>query len=249
MNAARRMVRHLAFLLALSTLGVARSPAFTMEPMVAMLSPLGSSSIATFRFKNDGTDPVALRFKVVTRALGADGNEQNQPADGSFDIYPSRLVLDPGATAVTKVRWKGGATKLREELAFRFIAEQVPVSFSSDGDSGLKILFRYIASLYVGEDAFKPSILATAVPAVGPDGAAGFTVELANLGVRHVVVEKLAIGLSLPDGGTLILSGEKLTGLTGLNYLPKNSRRIFVPSEAAIEGRSYHASANFDPYN
>jgi len=196
MELAPRTARTTMLMLVFAVFGVAGLAAFTMEPMVATVTPSGApsgeGSIATFRFRNEGSEPIAIRMKVLTRAFRPDGTEENNPADTSFEIYPERLALEPGAQAVVKLRWIG-AEKVDRELPFRFVAEQVPVDFGASSGSGIKVLFRYVASLYVGLPAFKPSIAVTAKPDKGAGGKPGYSVEIRNEGTRHAVVTGLSV--------------------------------------------------------
>jgi len=232
-------------MLVFAVFGAANLAAFTMEPMVASVTPSGDGAIATFRFRNEGAEPIAIRMKVLTRALRSDGTEENDPADASFEIYPERLALEPGAQAVVKLRWKG-TEKIDRELSFRFVAEQIPVDFGASVGSGIKVLFRYVASLYVGLPAFKPSIAVTARPGTGPGGKPGYTVELRNEGNRHAVVMGLSVELGLGDGSVLALSESDLKALSDLNYLPGTSRRVFVPDGRASQGGSCDVRSRFE---
>lgn len=245
MELAPRTARATVLMLVFAVLGAASLAAFTMEPMVATVTPSGDGAIATFRFRNDGAEPIAIRMKVLTRALRSDGTEENAPADNLFEIYPERLALEPGASAVAKLRWKG-SEKLDRELPFRFVAEQVPVDFGSSVGSGIKVLFRYVASLYVGAPSFKPSIALTARPDRGPGGKPGFTVEIRNEGTRHALVTGLSVVLGLGDGSTLSLSEADLKALSDLNYLPGTSRRVFVPDGRASQGGSCDVRSQFE---
>jgi P pilus assembly protein, chaperone PapD len=225
-------------------IAAASAGAFTLEPMTQLLSPSGEGSFATFRVKNDGVERAALRFSVLYRALSQEGREMNAPADDLFAVYPARLLLEPGATAAIKVQWRGSRA-LGSEQSFRFVAEQLPVdSRSSDGSSSsaLKIMFRYIASLYVGEDSFVPKLSASVSGALGPEGETGYLVEIRNGGNRHVVAVDASVALS--DGS--MLSGPALGSLSGENYLPGTSRRVFVPSPDAVEGKDYEAKLSYE---
>ena len=240
-------------MLVFAVFGVAGLAAFTMEPMVATVTPSGApsgapsgeGSIATFHFRNEGSEPIAIRMKVLTRALRPDGTEENNPADASFEIYPERLALEPGASAVVKLRYTG-SDKIDRELPFRFVAEQVPVDFGASGGSGIKVLFRYVASLYVGLPSFKPSIAVSARPDKGPGGKAGFSIEIRNEGTRHAVVTGLSVELALADGSLLALSEADLKALSDLNYLPGTSRRVFVPDGRASQGGSCDVRSHFE---
>ena len=245
MGPSPRTARTTMLMLVFAVFGAAGLAAFTMEPMVATVTPSGDGAIATFRFRNEGAEPIAIRMKVLTRALRPDGSEENNPADTSFEVYPERLALEPGAQAVVKLRWKGTG-KIDRELPFRFVAEQVPVDFGASGGSGIKVLFRYVASLYVGQPSFKPAISVAAKPDRGPGGKPGFSVEVRNDGTRHAVVTGLSVELALGDGSVLALSEADLKALSDLNYLPGTSRSVFVPDGRASQGGSCDVRSHFE---
>lgn len=239
-------MKALRFLAVLVTLGAlsTEASAFTLEPMTAVLTPSGAGSIGTFHIKNDGTDKIAIKLTVVTRSLSEDGKEENAPTS-AFMVYPSRLLVEPGATAAAKVQWKGSPA-IAAEQTFRLIAEEVSIDTSPDTSSGIKMRFRYIASLYVGKASFNAKLMAKVDGAQGSNGEKGFSVELANTGTRHVVAMKMHLSLSRSDGPAIELTADDLGALNGTNYLPSSTRKLFIPNEAAEVGKSYDAQLDYD---
>jgi fimbrial chaperone protein len=235
--------RFLALALALSA-PARGAGAFTLEPMTTLLAPSGPGSVATFRIKNEGPERVAIRLEVLSRSLSPEGRELNEPSAGLFVVYPSRVLVEPGATAVAKVQWKG-PQKLDAERSFRLLAEQVSVDPAPDASSGIKMRFRYLASLYVGLGGFAPKLEASAEGAEGPDGESGFLVEIRNSGTRHVVDRDARLSISGGGGPSFELTSEELLGLCGSNYLPGTSRRLFIPKEGAERGRDYDVRLDY----
>jgi fimbrial chaperone protein len=234
----------IAAALAIALLGAALASAFTMEPMSALLAPSGAGSVATFRLRNDGPERIAVKLEALTRESGPDGAELNAPAGELFFVYPARLLIEPGAQAAVKIQWRGPAT-LSAERPFRLLAEEIPLEAGGPRASGIRVLFKYLASLYVGERGFAPELRASAAAAVGPDGSPGFLVELRNGGTRHVVAEALVLDISGAEGGGLRLEAEALGALCGANYLPGGARSVFVKDERAVPGRSYDARVSY----
>jgi P pilus assembly chaperone PapD len=214
--------------------------AFSLEPMSTLLAPSGAGRVATFRIKNDGPDRVAIRLEVLARSLSEDGKEVDDPAGDLFAVFPSRLLIESGATAVAKVQWKGPQT-LEAELPFRLLAEQVGIDSAPDTTSGIKMRFRYLASIYVGTGAFAAKLEAKAEPATGPSGEKGFQVELSNTGTRHVIDRDASLSIKGSGGQDIALSSEELGELSGTNFLPGASRRLFIPDERAEADESYDA--------
>jgi fimbrial chaperone protein len=236
MKAARAVL-----VLACTVLAAAGAAAFTMEPMSTLLAPAGAGSIGTFRIKNEGDFRIAVTFKALTRAVDAAGVETNAPADDLFNIYPARLVVEPGTVAAVKVQWRGPA-KLDVERSFRFVAEEVALDAGAAGQaSAIRVLFRYVAALYVGEAGFAPRLVAVAVPAIGPGGESGFRLEIRNQGGRHVIALDPAVEISGAAGVKIIVPAAELGDLAGANFLAGSLRSRFIPRAEAAAGQSYAA--------
>jgi len=236
-----RGLRALLALLVLSFVAAGLS-AFTLAPISITVAPSGPGSIATFRVKSEDAGRIAIKFSVMTRDSSPDGTETDNPAGDSFLVYPSRMVVEPGSQAVVKVQWRGPA-KIDAERCFRFLAEQVPIDAGDQTNSSIKVMFRYIASLYVGTPSFSPDLEVKVVGAKRDDGSTGYFVEITNEGTRHVVALNPTLTL---DGGATVLSSADLGKLAGANYLPGHSLRVFVPKSGAMAGRTYDAKIDFE---
>ena len=211
--------------------------------MSILLAASKPGNVATFRIRNDKAERIAVKVSVMTRSVSPEGAEENQAAGGLFAVYPMRVLVEPGASATVKVQWQGGA-EVQAERPFRVVAEQVPINAGEAG-SGIRILFRYVASLYVGRPDYVPSLEVTASGATGEKGEKGFLVEIRNVGTRHVVALGARLGLKDPEGKAIGISSEELGALNGANYLPGQPRRLFIPSEEATPGMLYTASVDY----
>ena len=220
------------------------SSAFSLEPMTAILTPWGAGRALTFRIKNQEAERVALRFRVVTRSIGPEEQEFNTPADELFVVQPMRLFLERGATASATVQWKG-PEKVDLERSYRLIAEKFPQDAISvgDGDSGVGLVDSFSASLYVGSPIFTPELLVFVPGSLGPNGGKGYSVEIRNVGRRHVIAAGARVVITHPSAPPL--SSEELKHLSGTNYLPGMSRRIFIPRSEASVGRAYEAKVEY----
>ena len=58
-----------------------------------------------------------------------DGIETNQDANDDFIVYPPQLIVPPGTQQVIRVTWIG-EPEPPIELAYRLIAEQLPINLS-----------------------------------------------------------------------------------------------------------------------
>lgn len=240
-----RNFRNAMAILALMLVPAIRAGAFSMEPMTAQLVPSGEGSVATFRVTNDGTSRIAIRFRLMSRDLALDGSETNSPADSLFAVYPARVLVEPGNSAAVKIQWRGKET-IKSERCFRFVAEEVPVDAGKYGASGLRVLFRYIASVYVGTGDLAPSLSVFVRPAVNSAGVKGFSIEVSNNGTRHVVVNGLSVEFAFESGESLSFLPAELGNLNGANYLPGSSIRSFIPSDKQSPQGKYEARLKYE---
>ncbi|MEI6874954.1 MAG: hypothetical protein WCL50_07470 [Spirochaetota bacterium] len=239
--------RTLILLLILASAVVVPASSFTLDPMTASLAPLGPGAIGTFRVKNDGTDRIAIRLTVVRRSMAPDGNEITEPAEGQFKIYPARLVIEAGSTAAFKIQWRGESAPTKE-LCFRLVADQVPIDFGTEVASGIRIMFRYIASVYITPAASAPELLVeSAEGGTDEKGNAGFRIAVRNSGRRHVIATEVSFELKETGAEVILLGGDAIGLADGANYLPGLSRLFFVPNPAAVPGRVYEALLHFAP--
>lgn len=212
--------------------------AFTFMPMSVSISPSGAQSVASFRLTNDSSQQIAISIKAMTRSIDENGNEINEPADKDFTIFPTRVVVQPNSFQNIKVQYKG-TTKLTKEMAYRIIAEQVPIDFAQTQSSGVKVLFRYIAALYVAPPNVKEMVSVSKVEYGEQEGKHGFWVTVTNSGTRHALINDPVLKISGGSIGSVTLTGDQVIALQGQNLLPGNVRRFFIPYESASPNASY----------
>jgi P pilus assembly chaperone PapD len=232
-----------AVLLAVSAASVS---AFTFQPMFVQLDTSGPGSVQTFQVSNESDKSLAVRMSVLTRVVGTDGKEANADAGSFFTIYPGRLTVEAHSTAAVKLQWIG-STILAVELPFRLVAETVAVDEEESSTSGINVMFRYIASVYVGDAAFAPKLTCVVKGATGTNGARGFLVELVNGGTRHVIAESVVLSIAGVKGKVVALGAKELGALSGANYLPGRPQRLFVPQTGAVPGTRYVAKLVYEP--
>ena len=215
--------------------------AFTFMPMSISISPVGAQSIASFRLSNDASQQIAISVKAMTRKIDENGNEINEPADKDFVIFPTRVVVQPNSFQNIKVQYKGN-TKLSSELAYRIIAEQVPIDFSQPLSSGVKVLFRYIAALYVAPPKVKEMLSVSKVEYAEQEGKKGFAVTLVNSGTRHALINDPILKISGGVKGPITLTEDQVKPLQGQNLLAGNVRLFFIPYDDASPNTTYSGS-------
>lgn len=214
-----------------------RVAALTVTPMSIELTETGAGSTASFRIENDSDASIAVIVSVMTRSIDPDGTERNAPAANDFLVMPSRLVLEPRSARVVKVQWRG-ASPLSVERAYRVLVEQVPVSFSESGGSGIRIMFRYLAALYVVPAGAAGRLALVSLEPAVRDGKTGLLVAIRNDGNKHFITSNPRL-LVRGGSGEVELSGESLAALSGLNILARARRVVFIPWAGAVMGASY----------
>ncbi|MCX7026480.1 MAG: fimbria/pilus periplasmic chaperone [Spirochaetes bacterium] len=229
--------------LALTIAGAAATVgAFSFVPMSASIAPSGAQSVISFKVTNDASQSIAVVISVMTRAIDIDGKESNETVGKDFTIFPTRIVVQPNSFQTVKIQYKGPAALPRENC-YRVIAEQVPIDFSKQETSGVKVLFRYIAALYVTPPKVMPNIQMDTAVGAETDGTKGLKVVIKNTGTRHALLSGAVLKVqdslsSLP----ISLTGDQVQAFEGQNMLPASSRFFFVPWDQAVIGKTYTGS-------
>lgn len=215
--------------------------AFSFQPISRSFSPSGRGAVQSFQLKNDSDDYVALRVKMFSRRVDIDGREIREPAEQLFSVYPQRVVLKPNSIQTLRVKWEGPG-ELEREQCFRILVEQLPVDFQeSDADnSGLKIMFRYLGSIYITPEGTAPELVIESEEVTrSEEGSKLLSFVFHNRGSRHAILSNLHlhvrnVGDSEEEG--VRLSPEDLDGINGENILPDSKRRFQIPFPENIEG-------------
>lgn len=237
----RRII--LAAVVAMFVLGTAMSvSAFSFSPMTVSIGPSGADAVITYKVTNESDKQTAVSIKVKTRVIDAAGNETNEPADKLFLVFPSQVVLKPNSSQNVKVQYRGNPV-IPAELAFRVIAEQLPVDFSKATSSGVNILLTYVAALYVTPKNAAPKIELTDAVGVQKDGKQGLQITVKNSGTAHALLSNTKITINPGAGASSVeFAGDAVSAIEGQNLLALSERVIFVPWDGAITGKRYTGS-------
>lgn len=211
--------------------------------------PLGSqpAASATYTVENNTGGKIAVEFSVAHRHLDENGREERPPAEG-FQIYPEQLSLEPGQKRAVRVTWTGEKVP-ESELAYRFVASQLPVEFTEDGAKrdrsvSIKFLVEYVASLYLNPPRTKPKMKVVRHQ-VSKDGR--LEVLVANEGTRHLLLEKLELSVRAPGGKTFKPDAKALQELRTENLLPGNTRWLRLPLPKGFPREKLEVSVDFHP--
>ena len=223
--------------------------AFSFEPITRSFAPSGRAATQSFRLKNDSNEHLAIQLRMFTREIDENGEESNEPADELFTVYPSNIVLKPQSTQTVKVRWEGPQDLTREEC-FRILVEQLPVTFEDDTDSGgnIRILFKYLGSIYITPEDTAPDILISSIETQRDEEGSLYALLLfENRGSRHTILIDLKVTLTDQGGELAEISSEQLEGIDGENLLPGGRRRVTVKLPEYFKEGEIDAEFTFTP--
>lgn len=203
--------------------------AFRLDPMVAELSPKGDGRSKVFRLENNGTDRVALKMRVTTRAADENGKEsRGDTAD--FSVYPEQLSLAPNDARNVRVTYKGPA-ELKAEAAYRLIATQLPVDFKAgEKKTQVNFLFEYVASLYVKPAGVFPRLQ---VRATEWQDARRVKLTLENTGTAHRLLQGVRPEAVLGEGKKAAFKND-FKAWDGENMLPGETRVFLLETKEAL---------------
>jgi fimbrial chaperone protein len=215
--------------------------AFGLKPLFASLSPTGAGAEHVFRVTNTGDKPIAVQFSTTTREQKADGTETQKAADDVFMLYPPQAVIAPNKTQKVRVQWLGTQNPSKE-LAYRFIAEQVPVNLTKGKSSGVQMVMTVVGSIYITPKGVQPRLSISNLRRSG--NRLVFSIQ--NSGTKHALLDNLKINLS-GQGKTLQLSGKQVAEIEGKNILAGAQRELSIvyPAGMAINN-NWSAHLNFN---
>jgi fimbrial chaperone protein len=223
---------------------------FSFEPITQTFDPSGEGANHVFRVTNTTTERIAVRISVRPRRIEPDGTEVQGKESDDFVVYPRQMLLDPGDRRSVRVAWRGTDSPT-SELAFRIIAEQLPVNLGAEQstEGGTIVLtYRYEGSIYVMPPGARPSIQVTSVEETFSAGEPALGVTIENSGTRHGLLSQARLDIATrPDGDPAISLGpEDLPGLSGENMLAGSVRRFFVPVPAELPDGPLYAQIRID---
>lgn len=219
-------------------LHTAASHAFTLTPMSTTLVPKGSASATSFRVENESSNRVAFAVTVLTRGLEADGHETNQPATDLFTLFPPQGTLAPGTSQTVRLVWKGPANPA-QELAFRLVAEELPVNFApKENKAQIEILVRYMAAVYVRPRNARPNLQVTGFARTATNT---YVMSVTNAGSAHEPLKEPTLTLTDAQGHKLDVPADRLRAIAGENMLAGSARRFVLTLPAEFKEPTYQA--------
>ncbi|MFA6236742.1 MAG: fimbria/pilus periplasmic chaperone [Bacteriovorax sp.] len=197
--------------------------------MSATLGTTSKDNSALFYLDNDSDQPIAVQVSLAKREMTLEGVELNSKTSGEFILYPSQLIIPASEKRSVKVTWTGKEVPSKE-LAYRLISEQLPIDLEKNKTkkASIKILLRYVAALYVGQEDFASAISVDEIKTADKK----VLIQVINSGKKHQVLTNLNLKfINEKSKKEILLRGEDLKGMSGENVLAE-SKRLFSFSQA-----------------
>ena len=200
---------------------------FSLTPMSHTIDLTGKQKQAQFLLNNPTAEPMAVEVSVRERIQKEDGTEET-PEATELAAFPPQLVIPPNEKRSVRVQWVGKTPN--RERSFRVIAEQLPlqVDGKKQRGSGIKMLLKYVAALYVDPGNTSPDLHITQVVA---DNTLSVTIE--NRGTRHQLLTNPVLTLS-KGSKRIKLKSDQLKGLAGENILAGAKRVFNLPAQSDV---------------
>lgn len=230
---------------------VSPAMAFRLTPMNQVFAPVGNNATQAYEVVNDEDKRIAVEVTVVERSMDTNGTESYVSAEDDFLIYPAQMILEPNTTQVVRVSWLGDPTPT-EELAFRLVAEQLPINLIDPTQpvpaqpvGQVQILLRYLGSLFVRPTGVNAAVqIESATAQNDAQGNPAVEIVFANSGSASARLRDLRLNLTA-QGQTVSLSTDELKGVTGTTILAAHRRRFVLPRPATLPQGSITATFEY----
>lgn len=215
--------------------------AFSLTPMSVEFEPKGKEATRSFLVENNSAEKIAVQVTMARRVIDLEGKETNPEADDDFIVYPPQLILGPNEKRTIRVTWAGDADP-KAELAYRIIAEQLPVDAEKRPrakNAMIKMLLRYLGAVYITPKDAKPALSVSSPERATStkDKSAQLSFVLENSGTAHKIIKELKLKALVGDK-SVVLGANELRQITGQNILAGSKRRFNIawPKDLPAEG-------------
>lgn len=206
------------------------SYAFKFSPMSTSIGTASSKNSTLFYLENDSDQPIAVTATLLKREMNVEGVETNKKIDGELMVYPSQLIIPPNEKRSVKVTWVG-KTAPTAELAYRLVAEQLPIDLDKNKKqkASIKVLLRYVAALYVQAEDYNSEVTLKKLDV----DEKNVSFLMSNAGKKHQVLANMTMKVSGKKDTEF--TAEDLKGMTGENILGSSERVFRFPKNGKFK--------------
>ena len=241
-----RLSKGLLFLGLLSC--AAQVNAIRMVPITAEVSSANDPVEQNFRVDNSSGSPAAVEITARRRSTTLEGKEIREPAEDQLVVFPEQMVLMPGESQLIRVQWLGKGP-VAQELAYRVIAEELPVDFKakqSAGSGGPKIslLMRYEGMLYIQPEKGKANVELVSSKVINHEGVPHLELILINNGNVHVIMGEPSVKVEHERRDVRIAEAESQLKV---NMLAGEKRRFLLPWPDGLDPDGLNVQFHYEP--
>ena len=203
--------------------------AFRFNPMSQSIDLDEGKRSVQFTVENDSAEKMAIELTVRERRLDRAGVE-TLPETTELTVFPPQMIILPKERRTVRVNWTG-EKKLTTERAFRVIAEQLPLNVEDKKKkkTGIQMLMRYMAALYVTPEGGEPAIAAEVIASTPTQ----LELLIRNSGTLHQILQKPQVTL-VSGSQKWALKEKDLHTPAGENVLAKSERVFLVKTTGLI---------------
>ena len=206
-------------------------------PIIATVTPAGPGATVSFTLTNSSDSKTPIQVAIYRREPDIDGKEKYEESKDSgelFQIFPAQVILNPKEQRTLRVTYVGDP-KLKEELAFRIIAEEFPINVTDPKKiikkavASIAVMTKYVGSLYVTPLGKQADMQ---VEASMKKSGANTQMELLmkNKGTEHFILKNPKITVvTTSDGKAYSMPIESINAIGTQNVLAGRTRRFTIP--------------------
>ncbi|OFZ21822.1 MAG: hypothetical protein A2X94_08500 [Bdellovibrionales bacterium GWB1_55_8] len=208
---------------------------FEFSPIITTLAPSGPNASASFSVQNADETKLPVQISIVHRNPDIDGKEDLKDTpdiEELFQIFPAQIVLAPKERRTVRINWIGDPN-VKQELAFRVIAEELPINLEDPNKTytkpvaKIRIATKYVGSLYISPKGATSDLVASGFPS---EDKKKLILEIQNKGTRHQPLARTKVKLKPLDKNTEFEIPAKISAvLNRENVLAGKTRRISLP--------------------
>ena len=209
--------------------------AFQLNPMSATIDLGENKKSFNFVIENESNQPLPVQISLFQRQVKENGEDVLLETN-ELSAFPDQLIIPAEQKRSVKVTWTGNEKEVKVEKAFRFVAEQLPLNLKKGEEkSGVKMLLKYVASLYVTPKGSKSDVSCS---------YSELQLRCENRGNKHQLL--FFKSLSLADNKTTIkFSEDDLKKLNGENTLALSKRDFNLSFKKEIKNLKTPVKVNY----
>lgn len=215
---------------------------FVFSPLETTLTKDQPSGLLSL--KNDSAVPIAIEITIKKRVVDLWGGEKqlalSEAENQELIVFPEQIILGPKQKKTVKVRWLTPSVT-KHEKSYRVIVEQLPIDMQKDKKkkSGIKVLLRYVGSLYLVDHELKnnPKLMQVMATPCGKLGKMVLT--FINGNKSHQILNDLSLEFSTTGTSKkkkkVVVTSKQLKGISGENIMGKGTRKFKLKCSSRLK--------------